>query len=81
MVSTSCPHKLTNDVSPPQDMHLFFSNIYTYNGTNSNFGKLGSRVEGLFEVLRLTTSLGVLPTRAASRSFPLAGAFLPLFVA
>ncbi len=33
-----------------QDMHLFFSNIYTYNGTNSNFGKLGSRVEGLFEV-------------------------------
>lgn len=35
---------------PVQDMHLFFSNIYTYNGTNSNFGKLGSRVEGLFEV-------------------------------
>jgi hypothetical protein len=42
-------------------MHLFFSNIYTYNGTNSNFGKLGSRVEGLFEVLCFTTPLSVLP--------------------
>lgn len=38
--------------SPQQfydDMHLFFSNIYTYNGIGSNFGKLGSRVEALFE--------------------------------
>lgn len=38
--------------SPQQfydDMHLFFSNIYTYNGAASNFGKLGSRVEALFE--------------------------------
>ena len=46
-------------------MHLFFGNIYTYNGTNSNFGKLGSRVEGLFEV---STSLAAAQppiTRAA----------------
>lgn len=28
---------------------MFFGNIYTYNGTASNFGKLGSRVEALFE--------------------------------
>ena len=42
------PRQRTSPVA--QDMHLFFGNIYTYNGTNSNFGKLGSRVEGLFEV-------------------------------
>jgi len=48
---SACQLKAVQTVVPAaQDMHLFFSNIYTYNGTNSNFGKLGSRVEGLFEV-------------------------------
>lgn len=30
-------------------MHIFFGNIYTYNGAGSAFGKLGSRVEAVFE--------------------------------
>ena len=30
-------------------MHIFFNNIYTYNGAGSAFGKLGSRVEAVFE--------------------------------
>ena len=55
---SACRSMAVQTVVPAaQDMHLFFSNIYTYNGTNSNFGKLGSRVEGLFEVSTKRTLL------------------------
>ena len=60
--------------SPAQDMHLFFSNIYTYNGTNSNFGKLGSRVEGLFEVPCPTCSSHPIPAVLQARSLMQLGA-------
>ena len=39
-------------------MHLFFSNIYTYNGAGSAFGKMGARIEAIFEERWAASGLG-----------------------
>lgn len=56
------------------DMHLFFSNIYTYNGIGSAFGKMGSRVEALFEERWAASGLAAGGPRARRMTAGLAAA-------